>query len=259
MGQNKKVIYTCIVGDYDELSQPLVVDSSFDFVCFSNDIKTDQVGVWKIRPIPFVCKDHARQSRYVKILPHQVLKEYEWSLWIDANLQILEKEFYEVINQRISSGKAIFQVNHCLPECDCIYEEMKNAFLCKKSGFFETFVQYIHLKSRKFPRHWGLFENNIILRRHHDAIVMTISDMWWSEYMKYSKRDQFSLMYVYWANDYYPSLLFGEKECTRNVSFLQWRFHHLDFKADTSNRYVSRVNAYLNALRPKVARLFDLL
>ena len=31
---SKYVIYTCIVGGYDELLQPAVTDPDFDFVCF---------------------------------------------------------------------------------------------------------------------------------------------------------------------------------------------------------------------------------
>ena len=41
---NKKVIYTCLVGNYDVLRQPLAIDESYDYICFSNDIKEERVG-----------------------------------------------------------------------------------------------------------------------------------------------------------------------------------------------------------------------
>ena len=97
---NKKVIYTCLVGNYDVLRQPLAIDESYDYICFSNDIKEERVGVWQIRPIPFKHKDKARLSRYVKILPHRALEDYEWSLWMDANIQITKKEFYSIVRKR---------------------------------------------------------------------------------------------------------------------------------------------------------------
>ncbi len=178
---NKKVIYTCLVGNYDMLRQPLVTAEGYDYICFSNDIKEERVGVWQIRPIPFKHKDKARLSRYVKILPHRVLANYEWSLWMDANIQITGKEFYSILDNKISEGGKIYQVNHCIPPCDCTYEEIKRAYLCGRSELLKTFLQYRHLQKEGFPAHWGLFENNLILRKHNDPLVRKISEEWWTE------------------------------------------------------------------------------
>ena len=224
---NKKVIYTCLVGNYDVLRQPLAIDESYDYICFSNDIKEERVGVWQIRPIPFKHKDKARLSRYVKILPHRALEDYEWSLWMDANIQITKKEFYSIVDSKIAEGGKIYQVTHCLPPCDCTYEEIKFADLGGRSGLYKTFLQYWHLKRNGFPTHWGLFENNFILRKHLDPQVRKISEEWWAEFMKYTKRDQFNLMYVYWKNNLMPGLLFPPDHNTRNVDCLKWHFHHV--------------------------------
>ena len=224
---NKKVIYTCLVGNYDVLRQPLAIDESYDYICFSNDIKEERVGVWQIRPIPFKHKDKARLSRYVKILPHRALEDYEWSWWMDANIQITKKEFYSIVDSKIAEGGKIYQVTHCLPPCDCTYEEIKFAYLGGRSGLYKTFLQYWHLKRKGFPTHWGLFENNFILRKHLDPQVRKISEEWWAEFMKYTKRDQFNLMYVYWKNNLMPGLLFPPDRNTRNVDFLKWHFHHV--------------------------------
>ena len=161
MSINRKVIYTCLTGAYDELLQPLSIDDSFDYICFSNDIKDDRIGVWQIRPIPFYCKDNARLSRYVKILPYKVLEEYDWSLWIDANIQISDKKIYEILKERIMEEMIVCQVNHIAPPCDCTYEEIKYAFALGRSGFIKSLNQYYHLKKEHFPTHWGLFENYI--------------------------------------------------------------------------------------------------
>ena len=109
---NKKVIYTCLVGNYDVLRQPLAIDESYDYICFSNDIKEERVGVWQIRPIPFKHKDKARLSRYVKILPHRALEDYEWSLWMDANIQITKKLLKDtkMIMDEATSGKRALQM-----------------------------------------------------------------------------------------------------------------------------------------------------
>lgn len=48
---NYKVIYACITGGHDNLKQPLVLYSDFDYICFSHGIYTERVGVWEIHPI----------------------------------------------------------------------------------------------------------------------------------------------------------------------------------------------------------------
>ena len=50
---NRYVIYTAVVGNYDEIKQPQVVDNRFDYILFSNDIKEKNVGIWQVRPIPY--------------------------------------------------------------------------------------------------------------------------------------------------------------------------------------------------------------
>lgn len=252
---NKKVIYTCLVGNYDVLRQPLVVDESYDYICFSNDIKEKRVGVWQIRQIPFECKDKVRLSRYVKILPHRVLADYDWSLWMDANIQITGKELYSILDSKITDGGKFYQVTHCLPPCDCTYEEIKFAYLCGFSGFRKTFLQYRHLKKNGFPAHWGLFENNFILRKHLDPLVRKVSEEWWTEFMSYTRRDQFNLMYVYWKNDLMPGLLLPPNYNTRNVDFLKWNFHSVTPKDTFIYREKFRIRRYLSL----VFRVLDLI
>lgn len=245
---NKKAIYTCLVGNYDVIRQPLVIDESYDYICFSNDIKEKKVGVWQIRPIPFEHKDKARLSRYVKILPHRVLGDYEWSLWMDANIQITGKELYQILESKMAEGGKIYQVNHCLPPCDCIYEEIVFAYLSGRTGLCKAFLQYRHLKRCGFPTHWGLFENNIIMRRHLDPQVKKISEEWWTEFMKYTKRDQFNLMYVYWNNHLMPGLLLPADCNTRNVTFMKWHFHQVLQKDTFIHRWQYRIRKCLSYL-----------
>lgn len=243
---NKKVIYTCLVGNYDVLQQPLAVDDNYDYICFSNDIKEKSVGVWQIRPIPFEHKDKARLSRYVKILPHRVLVDYDWSLWMDANIQIIGKDFYSILDSKIADGGKIYQVTHCLPPCDCIYEEIKFAYLCGLSGFCKSFLQYWHLKKNGFPVHWGLFENNFILRKHFDPSVKKMSEEWWAEFMSYTRRDQFNLMYVYWKNNFMPGLFLPPDHNTRNVDFMKRHSHFVTPKETFIYRKKFRIRKYLS-------------
>lgn len=214
----RKVIYTSIVGGYDSLPQPIAIDGSFEYVCFSDDIGSGRGGVWQVRPIPYSNTDKTRLSRYVKLQPHRVLEEYDVSVWIDANIQIIGREFYDIVNERIASGCLIAQVPH--PQRDCVYEEISKCYRDVRIGLSDALSQRRHLLKEGFPRHFGMMENNLILRRHNDPLVKKISDAWWKEYLEYSIRDQLSLMPVYWKMGFRPELLLGEGKNARNVPYL---------------------------------------
>ena len=221
----KKVIYTSLVGDTDCLLQPLFIRDDYDYVCFSNDFKEKYIGVWKIEKILYTEKDKRRLSRYAKLLPHIVLKEYDYSIWMDANLQIITDSFYKTIDSKIEGNCLIAQVPH--PLHDCIYDDIKSAYIGRRVKLKSALKQYNHLKEEKFPVHNGLYENNIILRRHNDSRVIEISELWWKEYQTYSNRDQFSLAYVYWKFSFKPDDLFINKKNARNVDCIEYHKHPL--------------------------------
>lgn len=236
---NKLVIYTCLTGEYDNLKQPLVIDTTFDYICFSNNINKEFIGVWKIKKLPFPELDNTRLSRTAKILPHKVLENYDYSLYIDANIQILTTELYQKIKAQISKGALIAQVPHTTPPIDCIYDEIPFCIMCGSSKFLPAYKQFLHLKKEGFPEHYGLFENNIIFRKHNDISVIRISEEWWNEYEQYSKRDQFSLMYIYWRNQYLPNYLFDDKTNAWNSTCIK-RFCHIQQKKGSFLNYIER-------------------
>lgn len=215
---NNKVIYTCIVGGYDNLMQPGVIDDSFDYICFSDDFQEKKIGVWEIRPIPFNHPNPTRKSRFVKLMPHEVLKEYDYSLWIDGNIRITGKELYGLIDNAISQESLMSGVAH--PWNHCIYDETVALFVVRKINFKTAKKTYRHLKEEGMPKGRGLFENNIIFRKHNDEKIVKIDTEWWDEYQKISQRDQLSLMLVLYRNNFTPSLLIDSNYCSRNVSFL---------------------------------------
>lgn len=250
----KKVIYTCIVNGYDELKQPVVVDNSFDYICFTND--TDQlcIGVWEIKKIPYSDDNNTRLSRYVKMLPHKVLQDYDYSVWMDANLQITGAEFYNIINSFIEEKTLIGQVPHL--KYNCIYKDIRKAYHRRRVGLIEALKQYYHLKRENFPEHFGLFENNLLLREHNNSFVVKIAEEWWNEYNNYTQRDQFCLMYIYWKNDYMPTLLFGPDKNVRNVDYIKYTYHPQKKNFLLRNNTISMLYDYFQAGKRRFFMLF---
>ena len=220
---NKKVIYTCVTGGYDNLSQPQCIFDGFDYICFSDDFKEKKVGVWEIRPIPFECKDKTRHSRFVKLNPHLVLPEYDYSLWMDSNLCILTDELCHTINSFIERNVLMASVVH--PEFDCIYDDAEKCIIGGRDTYWAIRRQVKFLQSQHYPCHNGLYENNLIFRKHNDALIRKISEEWWTLYMQYSKRDQLSLCYVLWKNGFTPDFLLPKGFSTRNSKCIGYTRH----------------------------------
>lgn len=212
---NKNVIYTCVTGGYDALLQPKCMFDGFDYICFSNDFHEKKIGVWEIRPIPFQCKDKTRLSRFVKLNPHIALPEYDYSLWIDANLCILTNGLEKKMRLFIEDNVLMASVFH--PKYDCIY---RDAIQCIKDGrdtYFSIKRQIDFLHSQNYPYHNGLYENNLIFRKHNEVCIKQISENWWDLYMRYSKRDQLSLCYVLWLYKFTPVAFFRKGITTHNT------------------------------------------
>ncbi len=152
---NNIVIYTSITGKYDKLNEPVEVMEALDYICFSNDVSVPENSVWKIRPIPLESKDKTRQARFIKTNPHEILKDYQYSLWIDGNVIIKDKYVFKRIHELIENNILISMPKH--PLRDCTYDEAnilnkigKEKILISRRwkfrGFAETTVLFI--KSR---------------------------------------------------------------------------------------------------------------
>ena len=197
---NRKVIYTCITGGYDKLMQPLVVDESFDYICFTDILVNKSDGVWQFREIPSMDIDSQKLSRYPKMHPHLLLQEYEYSIYVDANILIQQVSFYESINSCIESDIKLAGIKH--PKMNCLYEEFFNVYKQRKElNIFELRKQYKAVKSTGFPCNFGMYEANIIFRKHKDPQVISQCEDWWSMFVKFTKRDQLSYSYTLWKNN----------------------------------------------------------
>jgi len=190
------VIYTAIVGNYDEIPQPLVVDDRFDYILFSNDIKESRVGVWQVRTIDYENSDRIKIARYVKTHPDFLLDGYEFSIWVDANIQIKTDYIYNRTIELFSDDLTISAVVH--PERDCIYKEMFVVYdLCYETE--NTILEWAEvLRKNKYPKGNGLNETGVIYRNHGKSQIKDFDSLWWNCIDKYSHRDQLSFNYALW-------------------------------------------------------------
>lgn len=199
---SQKVVYTCITNNYDDIENIRnyhCTDTSWHYVCFTDNqewIEKKQIGIWKILPLAYTELDNTRNNRWHKCHPHTLFPEYEESIYIDANINIISNKFWNMLS---STDKDILLPIHS--ERIDLYKEL---IWAKEMRFDESTLideQYRIIKGTGFPENYGMFENNIIYRKHHQKEIISMMDEWWSFIKNYCRRDQCSLAYIFWKHD----------------------------------------------------------
>lgn len=198
-----RVHYTCIIGGYDQVKSFDYLDPSWDYVLFTDneDLLKKKIYLhWQIRPLQFAKMDNVRNARWHKIHPHLLFPEYTWSMWQDSNTKLKNNLFYTLAEQHIANNKTFSVSIH--PDRDCIYDEAEICIAWKRDNEQIIRKQVDALKSLGFPKHFGLTETFILLRKHKDEKVIQLMEDWWWWIEHYSRRDQLSLSYVCWKNHF---------------------------------------------------------
>ena len=216
---NKRLaVYTALTGGYDDLRQPDDVHPKVDYYCYSNEIKGQQIGAWRIRTIPFSHHDPIRIPRYVKLHPELLLPEYEASLWLDASLTparvIVERAF------ALPESGALFST-HPHPIRNSVYDEVLAVLKYGRGDSGEVLRQLRFLLSEQFPEKNGLKETCILFRRHTDPAVVDFDRLWWEQICRFSNRDQLSCDYVLWKTGL-PFVPFSDW-----ISLVQFQHGHI--------------------------------
>ncbi|WEG15359.1 DUF616 domain-containing protein [Alkalihalophilus pseudofirmus] len=187
----KIAIYTVIIGKYDALLNPAFIDENIDYICFTDD-KYLTSSIWKVVLVETLKLDNARESRRYKILPHLYLREYEISMYVDANIKILTDPRPFCLNSIKKAPITLF--SH--PVRKCIFKEAEVCIKLKKDEPRIIHKQMEFYKSKNYPLNNGLVECGVLIRRHNEQGVINIMNDWWLHVKNYSKRDQLSFNFV---------------------------------------------------------------
>ena len=99
----RMLVYTCTTDGYDNLRKNTVLDPRFDYICYTDNeelLERKSFHVWKIKPLEKITFDGLEISnkytlqRAHKILPHTFLQNYEYSIYIDGNMDIISRYIY---------------------------------------------------------------------------------------------------------------------------------------------------------------------
>ncbi len=192
------VVYTAITGGFDSLREPEIVDSNFRYICYTDqeDLQSD---VWEIRKIPIENNDYNRTAKKFKILPHRYFPEYEWSIWIDGQLQITG-DLRELVSRYMRTSHLMCFLHQVRT---CIHDE---AEICKMLGHDAAEIvdnQMKRIMSTGYKDDNELIAGGFLVRRHNEADVKVLMEDWWEMIYEGSRRDQLSFNFVAWKNDFF--------------------------------------------------------
>lgn len=200
--QGKGVIYTVVTGGYDVLCDPEYIDREYDYVCFTDDSNLTS-DIWSIRYIENAEKlDQARLSRKYKILCHEFLGEYDYSIYVDGKVQIIGDLRKYV--KAYSRGSAMLCFPHFVREC--AYEEAKVCAAIGKDAPDVIRKQMEGYVKEGYPVNNGLIDGACLVRKHNDGVLQKVMTCWWDEVKNKSRRDQLSIGYACWKNNFHYDL-----------------------------------------------------
>ena len=219
---NKKVIYTSVFGNYDDIVKPKLPDG-WDWKCFSEE-----------NSLP-IYEDNMRNAKRYKILPHRFLSEYEISIYMDGNFDI-KSNLNHLLTNLENCNAAFFDHKQCkLDPRGCIYDEAKaikwlyeinqSPNKVPKDNLDIIENQILKYEEYGFPKNNGLICGGVIIRKHNESDCIKTMEDWWTEIKYHSKRDQLSFNYVAWKNDFKFNYLDGDIRDNQYFNFMQHNKH----------------------------------
>jgi GT2 family glycosyltransferase len=184
------VIYTAVIGGYDELTPPMFQSPDCDFIAFS-DVPLRVKG-WQVRPLNYLHHDPARAARFVKLHPHVYFPDHDYSIWIDGSIAA-RGDLRQLVGS-LTIGTFIGAFPH--PARDCIYEQGENCAVLNQD-LAETIERHLaRFRMEGVPEKAGLWATNVLVRRHNDPACADLMAAWWRELEIGSRRDELSLPVV---------------------------------------------------------------
>lgn len=195
--EGRIVVYSAIAGGYDNLRDIPKKETDVDYICFT-DLNI-QSRTWDIRPLPLYLKElpSTKAARCIKTLPYHFLPDYEVSVWVDGNIEVLGR-IREFVSIQLQDGVELATSYH--PDRTCVYDEADAVIRFGKDTPEEVERQIEAYKREGMPTGLGLAQTGIIVRKHLSEGCKKFCKQWWEEILDKSKRDQLSFPYVLWKN-----------------------------------------------------------
>ena len=201
--RNERIcVYTALFGDYDELRPPAYKPPGVDFICFSD--KPLVAPGWEIRLIDLPDSSPAMKNRRLKILPYEILSEYDCSLYLDSNLVLLG-DFSRLYSLWLR-GQPFVAWRH--PQRCSVFDELYVLLASSRVDPSKIIDQYVFFSEQGVPDYVPMIEASFLWRDHRDPQVRMLMERLWGHLTSFqSWRDQPGLAYLMWKTAILPAAL----------------------------------------------------
>jgi len=196
---NKKIaVYTAITGGYENLVKPLVIDPDIDYFVLTDTPELFNPDWATVIECPYKAHTPVRTARYIKTHPHFWFADYDYAIWIDANVLPAAslKNIVHLIDQ--SPYHAGF-IEHPLR-----YNFMEEGNELIKFGLDNTaLIEEQMIRYGRFAKIFKqeLIETNLFICRPKLQVTKDFLNAWWRELNNYSHRDQLSINFALMQSD----------------------------------------------------------
>jgi hypothetical protein len=237
----KIAVYMSCFGGYDHPLDPLWRTDIYDFFYFS-DVEYPHLKVWQHLPTLEEARslDLRHQSKYHKIMGYRHFSDYEYTIYIDANLLCINGEalIYRYI---FDTAKDFIIQKHPRPNNN-MKLEVETCIRLNKDSHEKITKQYESYLAQGYQEHFITMEAGIMVRRTASEEVFSLCKDWWQEILTHSFRDQISLPFVF--SKYLESglkwhvvpnllrtrnafILFGHLKKKKNFQVQRWNFKRM--------------------------------
>ncbi len=195
----KIVVYTSVFGNYDKIQEPLFKNDNVKYIAIT-DQELSPDSAWEKFDTSLLEKfemmDAYHKSKFCKLNPHILFPSFDFSVWVDGNVQIVADIF--PITLRLNDH---FMGTYKNPLHNDIYTEGRYCIYYDAVKMEAVNNQLSLYKKEGFPEHFGMREFSIIVRKHNDEKCVDLMEQWWKEVNTYTMRDQLSFPYLLWRNN----------------------------------------------------------
>lgn len=191
--QEKKLLYTVVTGGYDQLNEIPKKLRNWDYICYTDnrDLKSN---TWQIRELENrLDLDPFRLSRHYKINNHLVDSEYDLSVYVDCNYRI-RGDLDTFVSHVLPIGEQFGMLLH--PFHSSLYEETELCIAGAKDDedILRSQYQY-YVEEQKFKDPFPHIAGGMIIRRSGNPKIQKLMETWFSQLLKWSRRDQMAFNY----------------------------------------------------------------
>ena len=199
-------LYTALYGDYDVLrpvmpqawDDPSTSSGHADCIAFTD--RSSNAEGWQVIVTPRPEPHPRMQAKYFKLNPHECLRDYDLSVWVDASLRVHSphpvRDLARYVNPSTGSGAPVAFFPHRWRTT--LADELAAHLPLRKYAGLPIREQVASYFADGYAEQTPLLECTCIVRRHNDRAVVALDEAWWGECRRWTYADQLSLPYVLW-------------------------------------------------------------